>query len=67
MKKCICSSPNLKLKNTHYKQLNIDVSLLKDDEGYGIIIFEGCSAIACFEINYCPICGKNLKGAITWE
>jgi hypothetical protein len=61
MKKCCCESSLYKLKNTHYKQLPIEAMLLKDDEGYGIIIFDRNSAIACFEINFCPICGRKLN------
>jgi hypothetical protein len=34
---------------------------MKDDEGPGIIVLNNSAAIGCFEINYCPICGKDLR------
>jgi len=59
--KCICTSPNFSLKNIHFKKENIEMILLKDDDGYGTVILKNNIAIACFDINYCPVCGKNLK------
>jgi hypothetical protein len=41
--------------------MDIKLSLLKDNEGYGIIVFNGCIAIGCFEIDYCPKCGRELR------
>ena len=58
---CCCQSSLNKLKNTHYHKLPIDAILLKDEDGYGIIIFDQHTAIACFDINYCPICGRKLN------
>ena len=60
MAKCICESPNKRIDNIHFENRNIDLTLLDDSEGYGIIIMENNSAIAVFNINYCPKCGKKL-------
>lgn len=59
--KCICNNTKLELKNTHFEKLPISMILLKDDSGYGIMVMDRNICIACFEINYCPACGKNLK------
>lgn len=58
--KCICDSPNITLENTHYNNRNTKMLLLEDIDGYGILILENHEAISCFEINYCPKCGKKL-------
>jgi hypothetical protein len=57
---CICKSTLNKLKNLHNNNRNIDLilHLKKDDEG--IVVFENNTAIACFDINYCPMCGRKL-------
>ena len=62
---CICNSQLNKPKNTHCTQRNIDliVTTKKGDEG--IIVFEDSMAIACFDIKYCPICGKKLSAKET--
>ena len=64
MKGCLCDSPNIKIKNTHYKNMNLNLILMKDNEGPGIIILEDSMAIGCFDIRYCPVCGKDLKETI---
>lgn len=60
-KDCICASPLNKVSNSHNDERNIELILLtkKDDEG--IVIFENNIAIACFDIKYCPMCGRNLS------
>jgi hypothetical protein len=60
-KNCCCENSLNKLKNTHYKQLPIDLSLMADSNGYGILAFDTNAAIACFEINFCPVCGRKLS------
>lgn len=64
MDKCLCDLPNISIRNTHSTKRNMDLILLKDKEGTAIIILENNTAIGCFDINYCPKCGKKLKGAI---
>lgn len=60
MNKCICQNPNKSLKNTHYMERNIELSLVgKSDKG--IVLFENGMAIASFDIKFCPICGRSLK------
>lgn len=56
---CICSGmPSL--KNTHYKQRNIDLDIVGIGEDKGIVILENHNCIASFDIVYCPICGEKL-------
>lgn len=59
--KCICETPSARLNNTHHSARDMEMMLLKDSDGYGIIILERNMAIACFEIDYCPKCGKDLR------
>ena len=53
---CICDTPLNILTNTHNDKRDIDL-ILKDK---GIVIFENKLAIATFDFNFCPICGKCL-------
>ena len=32
------------------------------DEQFSIIILECCTAMGYFNINYCPMCGRDLRG-----
>lgn len=58
--KCMCDTPNQELKNTHYLNRKISLVIVKDAWGYGAVLFENHSAIAVFDIDYCPICGREL-------
>lgn len=58
MRNCICQSPNIVIKNTHYKKRDIDLTIIGTDKG--IVLFEKNEAIATFDANYCPVCGKKL-------
>jgi hypothetical protein len=64
MDKCICESPNNKLDNTHcYNDRKIDLIIINrtiHKEDKGIVIFENNTAIASFDIKYCPMCGKKI-------
>jgi hypothetical protein len=42
-------------------KLPVNAFLLHDKDGYGIIVMNKNTAIACFEINFCPICGRKLN------
>jgi len=59
-KGCVCDTSLIKLKNTHSNKRNAELAITtkKDDEG--IILFEQNEAIACFDIKYCPVCGRKL-------
>ena len=61
MENCCCESPSIKLNNTHCMKLPVNAFLLHDKDGYGIIVMNKNTAIACFEINFCPICGRKLN------
>lgn len=58
--KCICDTPNQELKNTHYLNRNISLTVVRDAWGYGAVLFENHSVIAVFNIDHCPKCGKKL-------
>ncbi|MGJ0846532.1 hypothetical protein ACR77J_07580 [Tissierella praeacuta] len=60
MSKCICENPNKSLHNIHSQNKPIDMILLGDKDGYGIVVFESHEAIAVFDIDYCPKCGRKL-------
>lgn len=32
------------------------------DSGFSIIIMQGFTAMGYFNINYCPMCGRDLRG-----
>lgn len=64
MDTCLCYSSNISISNNHCTKRNMDLILLKDKEGTAIIILENNTAIGCFDINFCPKCGKKLEGAI---
>lgn len=58
--KCICDTPNIRLENTHSNGRDVKMFLLKDSYGYGIMVMENHTVISCFEIEYCPKCGRKL-------
>ena len=62
---CICDMGNVSsktcAKNIHCKKKPIEMGLISDKEGYGIVIFEVGTTIGVFDAKYCPICGKKLE------
>ena len=48
-------------KNIHFEKLPVDIGLISDNDGYGLVVFYVNSAIGVFEIDYCPWCGKKLS------
>lgn len=59
--KVIFESHSTKLVNTLGERLPVDAIITEDCDGYGLAVFDKGYAIACFGINYCPICGKKLN------
>ena len=57
---CICRNPNNSLKNIHFLSKKIETTILKDDTGYGLGMMDCHNAIAVFNINFCPECGRKL-------
>jgi|GEM_PF-6808648 len=61
MSECICMSPLNRIKSTHSNNRNIDLIVMTQANDEGIVLLENNIALACFDINYCPICGRELK------
>lgn len=59
--KCICDTPAIVLKNTHSNKKNADLVLMKDDDGWAMIVFDCNEVVGVFEVNYCPQCGEKLE------
>ena len=58
---CLCESLKINIENTHYTKKPFELCIANDKEGYALILFENhCNAIGCFNISYCPVCGKKL-------
>lgn len=58
---CICENPNKSLKNTHYKDLPIKTTIIKDKYSFGLGILNLNDCIAMFDIKFCPLCGNKLN------
>ena len=61
MDNCICYNPVETLENEHFMKYNVELMLLTDSEGTAIVIMKNGLAIAVFDINFCPICGRELN------
>lgn len=67
MDHCICEHPKNFLRYKFLKNFNIELSILKGRDSTNIIISHKKMVMATFGINYCPICGENLRGGLNGE